>query len=166
LPLIQNQIVDVNHWLTKSEFLDIITISQMTPGAIAINAATFTGQQISGIFGAIVATIGCVTPSCIILLTVSYFFYKYRTLSVVTSVLSGLRPSVVSLIAVAGLSIVLTSFYGENAVSWFHTNLLNIDFVAFALFVGSLCLLRIYKLNPIYVMIGSGFAGYICYFLL
>lgn len=66
MPLIQSQIVDLNHWLDFSEFTDLITISQMTPGPIAINSATFVGIKIAGILGAIVATIGCVLPSCIL----------------------------------------------------------------------------------------------------
>ena len=66
MPLIQGQIVDAHGWLTMSEFTDLITISQMTPGPIAVNSATFVGINIAGIPGAIVATIGCILPSCII----------------------------------------------------------------------------------------------------
>ena len=63
MPLIQNQIVDLHHWLSFSEFTDLITISQMTPGPIAINSATFVGIKVAGIPGAICATIGCILPS-------------------------------------------------------------------------------------------------------
>ena len=66
LPLIQDQIVSLHGWLSMEEFTDLITISQMTPGPIAINAATFVGQKIAGVPGAIVATLGCVLPSCVI----------------------------------------------------------------------------------------------------
>lgn len=68
LPLIQQQVIDAHNWLTMSEFLDVLTISQMTPGPIAINSATFVGTRIAGAPGAIIATIGCVTPSCIIVI--------------------------------------------------------------------------------------------------
>ena len=85
MPLIQKQVVDLNHWLSMGEFVDIITISQMTPGPIAINSATFVGIRIGGIGGALVATFGCVLPSCIIVLTIAYFYYKYRQLSLIQS---------------------------------------------------------------------------------
>ena len=63
LPLIQTQVVDLHHWLSMSEFMDLITISQMTPGPIAINSATFVGIQIAGPWGAVVSTLGCILPS-------------------------------------------------------------------------------------------------------
>ena len=62
MPLIQNQVVDLHHWLTLSEFTDLITISQMTPGPIAINSATFVGIRIGGVGGALVSTLGCILP--------------------------------------------------------------------------------------------------------
>ena len=66
MPLIQNQVVDLHHWLNLSEFTDLVTISQMTPGPIAINSATFVGTRIAGAPGALAATVGCVLPSCIL----------------------------------------------------------------------------------------------------
>ena len=66
MPLIQSQVVTNHRWLTMSEFTDLITISQMTPGPIAVNSATFVGLKIAGVFGAVVATFGCILPSCII----------------------------------------------------------------------------------------------------
>ena len=71
MPLIQNQVVDMHPWLTMQQFADVMAIAEMTPGPIAINAATFVGIQIAGIPGAIVATLGCVMPSCIIVLTLA-----------------------------------------------------------------------------------------------
>ena len=73
LPIIQNQVVDLNHWLTVREFGDIVTISQMTPGPIAINAATFVGTKIAGVPGAIVSTLGTVLPSFVIVLFLAWF---------------------------------------------------------------------------------------------
>ena len=72
LPLIQHQVVDLYHWLTMNELTDLITISQMTPGPIAINAATFVGLKIDSFYGAIVATLGCILPSCIIVSLIAY----------------------------------------------------------------------------------------------
>ncbi len=163
LPLIQKQVIDLNHWLTMSEFVDIITISQMTPGPIAINAATFVGIKVAGIPGAVVSTVGCVTPSCIIVLTIAYFYYKYRELWAIQGILKGLRPVVVSLIASAGLSILLMALYSETATSWFSVELSKIDLVAAILFAGAFLILRKFKLNPIYVMLCAGVAGLIFY---
>ena len=92
MPLIQHQVVELHPWLTLEQFSDIITISQMTPGPIAINSATFVGLQLGGLPGALVATAGCVLPSCIIVLTLAYVYYRYRGLSMVQGVLAGPRP--------------------------------------------------------------------------
>ncbi|HCS10223.1 MAG TPA: chromate transporter, partial [Clostridiales bacterium] len=77
LPLIEAQVLEIHNWLTVEEFADLLTISQMTPGPIAINASTFVGTKIAGLPGAVIATIGCVTPSCIIVLILSYYYFKY-----------------------------------------------------------------------------------------
>ena len=79
LPLIQEEVVNLNSWLSISEFNNLITISQMTPGPIAINSASFVGTRVYGLSGAIVASLGCVTPSFIIVGTISYFYNKYST---------------------------------------------------------------------------------------
>lgn len=163
MPIIQKQVVDLNHWLSMKEFVDIVTISQMTPGPIAINAATFVGMRIAGILGAIIATIGCVTPSCIIVLTIAYFYYKYQDLWLIQGALKGLRPAVVSLIASAGLSILLMALFNGNAASWFSVNISQVDLVAGVLFIGGFILLRKFKTNPIYIMLGSGVVGLIFY---
>lgn len=156
LPLIQEQVVDFNHWLNMTEFVDIITISQMTPGPIAINAATFVGIRIAGIWGAVAATLGCILPSCIIVLLLAYLYYKYRELTLIKGILSGLRPAVVSLIGAAGMSIIILTFWGGKPVS-FH--LPDIDFIAVGIFTISLFILRKWKCNPIYVMLGAGIIG-------
>ena len=105
MPLIQEQVVNKHAWLTLAEFADVITISQMTPGPIAINSSTFVGMRIAGILGAVVATLGCVLPSCLIVLSLAFLYQRYKNLSLVQSILAGLRPAVVALIASAGLSI-------------------------------------------------------------
>ena len=93
--------VDKFGWLTMSEFTDVITISQMTPGPIAINSATFVGMRIAGIPGALVATIGCVLPSCCVAILLAKLYLKYRNLDLIHGALRGLRPAVVALIASA-----------------------------------------------------------------
>ncbi|MFR8459918.1 MAG: chromate transporter [Ruthenibacterium lactatiformans] len=117
MPLIQHQVVELHPWLTlEAELGDIITISQMTPGPIAINSATFVGLQLGGLPGALVATAGCVLPSCIIVLTLAYVYYRYRGLSMVQGLLAGLRPAVVAMIASAGVTLVNLSFFGADAL--------------------------------------------------
>ena len=99
MPLIQHQVVDVHSWLTMTQFADIMTIAEMTPGPIAVNTATFVGIQIAGLSGAIVATLGCILPSCIIVMALAYVYYHFRGLDVVQGILTGLRPAVVATIA-------------------------------------------------------------------
>ena len=79
MPMIQQQVVDAYHWLSVSEFGDLVTISQMTPGPIAINAATFVGIRVVGWQGALCATMGCVFPACVIVTVIAYFYVKYLT---------------------------------------------------------------------------------------
>lgn len=160
LPLIQEQVVDINHWLTMDEFTDLITISQMTPGPIAINSSTFVGNRIGGLLGSVIATFGCVLPSFIIVLSLAYFYFKYKNISVIQGILSGLRPAVVALIASAGISITVTAFWGEDG---FTTNLADIDYIAVGLFLVSFLVLKKFKPNPIWVMSGSGVIGMIIY---
>ena len=76
MPLIQGQVVNGHHWLSMTEFTDLITISQMTPGPIAVNSATFVGIRIAGIPGALVATLGCILPSCLIVTLIASFYLK------------------------------------------------------------------------------------------
>ena len=158
MPLIQNQVVDIHHWLTMAEFADIMTIAEMTPGPIAINSATFVGIQVGGILGAIVATLGCVFPSSIIVMILANIYYRFRGLSMVQGILGGLRPAVIAMIASAGISLFVMAVY-ESGSSWN----LNIDLIAVGIFSVAFLVLRIKKINPIHVMIASGAAGMILY---
>jgi len=160
MPLIQNQVVDIHGWLSMNEFADVITISQMTPGPIAINSATFVGTRIAGLPGAIIATIGCVFPSCIIVLTLAFIYYKYRGLSTVQGVLNGLRPAVLALIGSAGVALVELAFWKGKGIS---LNLENIDAFAVIIFAIALVILRKWKVNPIFIMIGAGIIGICVY---
>ena len=163
LPLIQEQVVDIHHWLTMTEFTDLITISQMTPGPIAINSATFVGNRIAGIGGSVVATLGCIFPSFIIVVTLAYFYFKYKNIVIVQGILGGLRPAVVALIASAGISILVTAFWGEKG---FTTILSDINYIAIGLFLVSFIVLRKFKPNPIWVMASSGIVGMIIYLVI
>ena len=109
MPLIQEQVITINNWMTPSEFTDLITISQMTPGPIAINAASFIGARMAGIPGAIIATVGCIIPSCVIVMVIAWLYRKYSSLRVIDGALKGLRPAVVGMIATAALTMLQSS---------------------------------------------------------
>ena len=115
MPLVQGQVVTAHGWLSMSEFTDLITISQMTPGPIAVNSATFVGIKIAGIPGALIATLGCILPSCIIVTVIAKLYLKYREMDMLQGVLNSLRPAVVAMIASAGISILITAFWGSSA---------------------------------------------------
>lgn len=163
LPLIQDQVVSGHHWLSMKEFADVITISQMTPGPIAINSASFVGVKVGGVPGAMVATFGCVLPSLIIVLSLAFFYYRYRNLSMVQGVLNGLRPAVVALIAAAGIALVELALWTNGKFSW---AICKIDLVAIIIFLGGLFVLRKWKVNPILVMILAGVVGGVYYYFL
>ncbi|MDY5022683.1 MAG: chromate transporter [Blautia sp.] len=160
MPLIQNQVVDLHEWLTMSQFADIMTIAEMTPGPIAINSATFVGIRIAGIPGAIISTLGCIFPSCIIVMTLAYIYYRYRGLSMVQGVLSGLRPAVIAMIASAGISLMVLAFYGQRELP---ADLGNLDCIAVGIFAAGLLVLRKWKMNPMWVMTGAGVLGVLLY---
>lgn len=164
LPVIQQQVVNQNHWLTLKEFTDVVTISQMTPGPIALNASTFVGMKMSGILGAIVATFGCAFPTAVLALIVGHYYYKYRDMTLVKGIFEGLRPAIVSLIASAGMSILFLSLFNTEV---FTVGVLShVDWKAVVMFVISLFILRKWKTNPIYIMIGSGAVGAVVYLLM
>lgn len=160
IPLIQNQIVNINKWLSLSEFADLVTIAEMTPGPIAINAATFVGTRIAGPFGSIVATLGCIIPSCIIVSILAFLYKKYNNLSVVQGVLGGLRPAVVGMISSAGMSILTLAFL-NGTTALFGLKTLNL--YAVGIFATGLFLLKKFKLSPIIIMAGAGLVGLIVY---
>lgn len=160
MPLIQNQVVSLHHWLSMSAFTDIITISQMTPGPIAINSATFVGIQVAGLPGAIIATIGCVFPSIVLMLLLGYLYGKYHELNVIQGILNGLRPAVIALIAAAGVSIGIVAFWGEGAIS-----LPSTDIIGVIIFAVCVIILRKWKASPTMVMVMAGILGGITYLI-
>lgn len=154
MPLIQHQVVELHGWLSLGEFTDLVTISQMTPGPIAINSATFVGTKIAGIGGAVAATLGCILPSCILVSLIAWVYLKYRSMRMLQGVLKTLRPAVVAMIAAAGMLIIVSSFFGEgNPIS-----LQTFHITEAVIFAGALALLRWKKMNPILVMVLCGAA--------
>ena len=152
MPLIQEQIETKHGWLNMVEFTDLISISQMTPGPIAINSATFVGNKIAGITGALVATAGCIFPSCIIVMSIAYIYLKNQNNQVVQEVLQSLHPAVIAMIASAGVTILITAFWGTTP----KISLQNTDWSMVIIFLLSLVLLRKTRISPILVMILAG----------
>ena len=145
MPLIQGQIVKIHGWMTMSEFTDLITISQMTPGPIAVNSATFVGLRVAGYAGAAIATLGCVLPSCIIVTVIVRLYLKYRKQDVLQEILYGIRPAVVATIFVTAV------WTGIDMIS-----LAGTKWNLVVIFAVSVVLLRKFKLNPVWVMLLSG----------
>ena len=150
MPLIQAQIVDLHGWLSMAEFTDLITISQMTPGPIAVNSATFVGTKIAGIPGALVSTIGCVLPSCILVTLLARLYLRYRNLTVLQDILASLRPAVVAMIASSGVLILVQALWSQT-ISLSGTN-----WLMFTLFLAAFFMLRRTKLSPILIMLLAG----------
>ena len=154
MPLIQSQVVELHPWLTLQEFTDLITIAEMTPGPIAVNSATFVGIRIAGVPGAIIATLGCITPALILVSLLAYIYKKYKDISLLQNVLACLRPVVVALIFGAGLSILAMVLFDEAAPA-----LGNVDWIGAYSFAAAFIVLRKFKWNPILTMCLCGAAG-------
>ena len=151
LPIIQQEVVGANSWLSLSEFNDLITISQMTPGPIAVNSATFVGVRVGGLLGGLVATLGCVTPSAIIVGILAYFYKKYKDLDSISNVLYFLRPAIISMILIAGVDILMTALFDTRAIA-----LMNLDYKMLVLFAFTLILMVKKDIDPIKLMLVSG----------
>ena len=162
LSLIQHETVEHWHWLTAAQFTDIVAISQMTPGPIGINSATYCGYTAlinagysapMAILGSATATFALVLPSLILMILISKMFIKYMHTQSVQSVFSGLRPAVVGLLAAATLLLCTKENFSSPAENpWqFWVSI----FLFVATFVGTL----IFKVHPIRMIVMSGFAG-------
>jgi len=151
IPLIREQVVILNSWLSMSEFADLVSIAEITPGPIVINAATFVGMRVAGLPGALAATAGNVLPSILIMSILSVLYCRYKEMSLLKSILASLRPAVVALIASAGLSILL-----QVAFSGGKPALGSIDFVGLALFLAAFVAIRRFRCPPILAMLLCG----------
>lgn len=116
LPLIEHEIVNNHRWITYKEFIDIIGISQMTPGPIAINSATFVGYKVSGFLGSAAGTIGVVTFSFILVSIATHYIIKFKESKTMKAVLLGMRPALIGLIISAFLSLAKESYHDVKSV--------------------------------------------------
>lgn len=155
IPAIRQQVVTQLGWISDQVFTDIITISQMTPGPLAVNTSTFVGIRIAGIPGAILATFGCVISGITISTILYRFFKKHGNSAYAAGILGGLKASSLGLIVSAAVTLVLLAVFGVDKI----TLGLKPDIAALLLFVISVILLRKWKINPMMLMVLTGIAG-------
>ena len=155
LSLIQHEVVDHYAWMTTTEFADMVAISQMTPGPISINMATYVGYTTGGFFGSLLASFALCLPSIIMTYLVIRLFANKKSMNLMKNLLKGLKPAIAGLIFAAGLSMMNTQNFvqigkGENNLS------IVICVLAFA---ASYFL----KTNPILLIVLSGVVGFFVY---
>ena len=157
IPLIQKEVVDTHHWMEDSDILDIIAIAESTPGPIAINCSTYTGNKKAGFAGAVAATLGMVLPSFIILLAISFFFENFLSYPLIANAFRGIRVAVSLLIFRAGAKMAKKMLKSSET----KTSSLLFILVFFTL---SFCIsfFRI-SISTIWLIIVAGLAGFLLY---
>lgn len=131
IPMIQSVVVNQYGWLSLQEMMDIISISQMTPGPVSINTATFVGMKLAGIPGAIIATAGSVTPQFILMMVLGHFFFSDRRFNFMYYILRGIKPGVISLILIAAISMIQESLFLDGV--WGFDRILIIPLITFVM---------------------------------
>lgn len=144
IPIIQKEVVDNKKWLKDDEFMDSIAVTNSLPGPLAINSATFVGYKTAGIPGAVVAALGAVLPSFLIILIIAMFFNNFSENAVVEQIFAGVRPAVVALIIYALVK--LTTSVGINKIN-------------IIISVAALALILFANMHPIFVIVLAGLAG-------
>ena len=155
LSLIQNEVVVQNAWMSNAEFTDIVAVSQMTPGPIAINSATYVGYTVAGFWGAVVATISVCLPALTLMILITRFFLSLRRNRYVKGIIAGMRPVVIGMIGSAALLLIFPS--SEDGHSF-------IDAWSWVLFAAAL-VGSVRKVNPILLIVLSAVAGIAIYYV-
>ncbi|EFA97612.1 chromate transporter [Hoylesella timonensis] len=162
LSLIQTETVIQHHWLTSAEFTNIVAISQMTPGPIGINSATYCGYAAihnagygmwMSVLGSVVATTALVLPSLVLMILISKMFMKYMNTEPVQNIFSGLRPAVVGLLAAATLLLMNEENFGSMVGNPWQF------WISIALFIATFIGTKYIKINPIRMICYAAFAG-------
>jgi chromate transporter len=162
LPLIQAEVI-ANKWMENEALVNFIAVSESTPGPFAINCATYVGMETGGIFGAICATLGVVTPSFIVILCVARFYKKFKESKIVSSVMTGLRPAVIGLIGSALVSMILTVFLPNG----FDFGGIAIPDLLVSLAIAVVMTILVFKkVHPIIIIVLSAVAGIAAGYLL
>ncbi len=150
LALIEREVVTPG-WISEQMFTDIVAISQMTPGPIGINSATYIGYVVTGsVFGSIVATLTVMLPSFLLVLYASHFIHRHKDSVAIKGIFAGLRPVVIGLIASAALLLMNRENFPDNSIS-------------IIICVASFCLVYFTKIHPIFIICLAGVAGLILY---
>ena len=146
IPIIEAEVVDKHHWMTKEEFLDAIAITQTCPGALAINMSSFLGYKLAKIPGAIICTLGASLPSFLIILAIAMFFHQFEDNKVVAAMFAGIRPAVVALIVVPTFQLAKSA---------------KITIINCWIPLLSALAIWLVGVNPIWVVIATAIGGYI-----
>lgn len=169
LSVIQGEVVVRHAWLTAAEFTDIVAVSQMTPGPIGINSATYvgytavfnaTGSEALAVLGSFTASFAVMLPSIVLMLIVSRFFMKYSKHRNVENVFRLLRPAVVGLIASAALLLMTEENFGSPTETPLQF------WVSVTLFVAAFVAMKFYKVSPILILVLAGVFGGVFYGLI
>ena len=155
LSMIQFEVVDNQGWMTIEEFADIVALSQMTPGPVSINIATFIGYTVGGFWGSMVATAAIVMPSLLLLFFVLRFLFKNKENYIVKTTLSSMKPVIAGLIFVAALMMMNAESFADAGL---HSSNISVIICAVS-FVAT----YFAKINPILLIIASGLVGYLVY---
>lgn len=158
LPFLQ-QLVTKYGWITSDELVNMIAISESTPGPIGVNAASFIGNETAGILGGIVATLGLITPSIIIILIVAHYFGKISEKHIVKSAFYGIRPAVAGLIGAAGFEVAKITLFNIDKTFKFKNLLDFFDIKGIMLFIVMLYLIKKYNKHPIFYIVGAAIIG-------
>lgn len=151
ISIVEREIVNIKGWLSYQEFFDLLAIDEITPGPIIINAATFIGTKISGIIGALSATLGSILIPCILSLTLVIIYRKYKDLRILNDILSTLKSMSFALILSTMFTIFLSIIF-KNDITSFS----NINYFLFILIIVSFVLIKKFNLYPIVVMLICG----------
>lgn len=146
ISMIESEVVDKKKWISHEEFLDLIAVAQSCPGVFAINISTFLGYRKNGIPGALCCALGTALPSFVIILLIAMFFHNFQNVSWVASIFAGIRPAVVALIAVP---------------TWNMACRAKINYMNCWIPVVSALLIWLMGVNPIYILLLAGVAGYV-----
>lgn len=155
LSLIQNEVVVQNAWMTNAEFTDIVAISQMTPGPIAINSATYVGYTVAGFWGSVVATVSVCLPALTLMILITKFFLILKDNRYVKGLIAGMRPVVIGMIGAAALLLMFPS--SKEGASF-------IDGWSWALFIAAMAA-AYRKVNPILLIVLSAAIGIMIYYV-
>ncbi len=168
VPFLQD-IATKTGWYTAGQLADMIAVSESTPGPMGVNMATYVGFTVGtdamgiggGVLGAVIATLGLVSPSVICILIIAYFLDKFRASKVVDNTLYGLRPASVALISAAGVEIMLYALFQMNSIYDFGSLVLNFKSIALFLlvFVTSRYVPKLKKLHPVIFIAASAVIG-------